>query len=375
MARVFTAFAILFAAACAAPPPPPTAPEWKLTEEWRVGGDADGPHAFDSDLGFARLPNGGFVHYNYNAKQLYFLDSLGNSVRSVGRYGHGPGEFDVANGLTVATDGTVIVSDLTNGFLLYSEAGDFLKRVLPLTPRLETGGRWQATALSDGRVMEIVEGRDAKATSPLRLLWSAGLLDADTLPSCLVPGSSSATFISLKDASGAIMSNIPLRYVRPDQPVVIDPHGFVWEAPDLSLNAIVRHRPDSCDIDAAVLLSGSRAKLTANDREIISSAVKAEAQRWHTVPEPLSDIPAVHSWYRGLYVDTQGNLWVERVLENGALHWQVYSASGALMAEVAGAGFPSSPIMTDSHVYGFVQDQDGVQYLAGFRIDKVSVRP
>src|SRR5690349_12125183 len=84
--------AALLLAACA-DKSVPQIPQWRLVEEWRVGGEADGPHSFVFNLGLAQLPNGGFVHFDFKSHKLHFLDAQGKPLRSVGRQGGGPGEF------------------------------------------------------------------------------------------------------------------------------------------------------------------------------------------------------------------------------------------------------------------------------------------
>ena len=87
---------------------------WRLVEEWRVGGEPDGPHSFDALFGFARLPNGNLVHFDYKTEQLHFLDAKGTPLKSVGRKGSGPGETRLANGFAVMPNGRIVMNDRGN---------------------------------------------------------------------------------------------------------------------------------------------------------------------------------------------------------------------------------------------------------------------
>jgi hypothetical protein len=344
---------------------------WRLVEEWRVGGDADGPHSFDANLGFGRLPTGGFVHYDYKASRLFFLDSLGKVVRTSGRKGQGPGEFGVVNGLAVAPNGNVIVSDLAKGFTIFSGTGTFIRSVRPRVGRAGTGGLWDAVAFRDGSVLENALQPGAGSLAPLRFLWTADLARRDTLQRCGVKEAQGGTTVPLVKAKGGLAIAMPLKFVRAERAAAYDPQGFVWETLDPAKNEIVRHGLTSCQPSAVVRLPGARAALTSSQQRIIAQDARAEAKRWEAAAPDLSRIAPQQAWYRELHVDTQGNLWVERVREDGMLHVEVFAPNGQEIAELADASLalmPLLPIFTATHVYGFVRDGDGVQFLASFRI-------
>jgi hypothetical protein len=368
--------AVTIMAACAdrpTPTPAATPKQWSFEEEWRVGGEAVGPHSFDFNLGLALLPRGGFVHYDYKAHILHFLDPEGHPLRSVGRQGNGPGEFAMVNGLVAFPDGRVIVSDAANGFVIFSDSAVFIDVVRPEVSRASTGRRWDASVLNDGHLVENLQ-RAPGQSGPgyLRLVWSQDLLRADTLPgeSCGVQGARRTTSVALKDTAGAVMVNAPLMHAAPEQATAFDRVGAVWEQRDPTRNEIVRHGLRDCKVAATIRLPGERATMDAASRANMIEMANAEAKRWRALPPELDDFPTERPWYQSLHVDSESNVWVERIGGDGNFRVEVYAADGEPVAEFRGTSLPVSPIITATHVYGFVQNMDGVRYLVSRRIVK-----
>jgi hypothetical protein len=347
--------------------------QWRLVEEWRVGGQATGPHSFDFNLGLARLPNGGFVHYDYKAHTLHYLDPQGRALRSVGREGNGPGEFGTVNGLVASPDARVIVSDLANGFVVFSDSGEFVGVVKPDFNRASLGQRWDAFVFDDGRLAENMKRPPGQMGGEfLRVVWSPDLVRADTVPasSCRVANSDRAATIALKDAEGKVMVNAPLMYVVPEQASAFDPGGAIWEQHDPARAEIVRHNLLDCRSTATIKLAGARARLSAESQANMIEMANAEAKRWRAVPPDQEDFPTEHAWYQSLYMDSERNVWVQRVDGEGNIRVEIFTADGAAVAEITGNSLPVAPIITATHVYGLVHDGDGVRYMVSLRIDR-----
>lgn len=374
---VFARFPLLAVAilACADAPEeayPKDVPRWQLVEEWRVGAAVDGPHSFDFNLGLGLLPHGGFVHYDFKSNKLHFLDSQGKAVRSVGQRGEGPGEFNVVNGLLVALDGRVIVSDLGSGFSIFSADGDYIGTARSDYGRIGTGGRWDAVMLTDGSVVEnIRQAPGMLGGEVVRVHWAPDLTRADTLPSSLCAASTDegASRIPLRNADGKILVHMPVMYAEPTKAVAVDAEGVIWEG-RVGSNEIVRHGLRDCTATATIKLPGFPAPITPEQLENITAMANAEANRWQAVAPDIGDLPEKQSWYRALHTDTQGNLWVERIREDGALRVEIYSSAGAPLGEVRAASLPLGAIITATYVFGLVRDADGLAHLVAYRIVK-----
>ncbi len=99
----------------------------RLQEIWRVG-DAD---AIDSTITFGRV-NGFAVHadntiavFDPSAPTLRLFDANGQYVRTLGRKGSGPGEYEHANGLAFLSDGRLAIWDApTSRITLFRQTGE-----------------------------------------------------------------------------------------------------------------------------------------------------------------------------------------------------------------------------------------------------------
>ena len=162
---------------------------WRMVEEWRVGGAADGPHFLGDPRGLGATKAGGVVVLEYKDQQVHFLDTRGQPVRTVGRRGAGPGEFQQANGLRVAPNGEVVVNDPSNNrFTVLGPSGD-LVRTVPLQP-WGYGASWDAYFNKGGRLDEEIRIRAPGATSSTgaRRVWREDLAAADTVMPAVCPG-------------------------------------------------------------------------------------------------------------------------------------------------------------------------------------------
>ena len=83
--------------------------QWRLVEEWRVGGAVDGPHSFTNVRSLVVQPDGRLVVLESKDQQVHCLSARGEPMRTVGRKGAGPGEFRNANGLVVTPSDQILV--------------------------------------------------------------------------------------------------------------------------------------------------------------------------------------------------------------------------------------------------------------------------
>jgi hypothetical protein len=112
-------------------------PEWTEGNEWHIS-DAvtrfDGVE-FAGIAGAVRLPNGTTVVAEENGPRLHFFDTTGALVRSVGRRGDGPGEFQIPQ-FVGHTGDTVWVYDYAHSRVTRFDATGALLGTVNLTPPL-----------------------------------------------------------------------------------------------------------------------------------------------------------------------------------------------------------------------------------------------
>jgi hypothetical protein len=355
-------------------------PQWRLVEEWRVGGEPEGAHSFDFNFGLGRLPNGGFVHFDYKTSQLHYLDARGAPVRTVSRRGGGPGETNDANGFAVSADGRVVINDRGNGrFTIFDQRGEFAGAKMAGN-RTSRGFEWQALFLKDGRLLETVRVFPAQPDLAMRtFVWSGDLTRADSLTSASCdPASANPVSIPFRTAAGKVIDYFPITFGRPEVPVAYDPAGFKWEPRNAESNEIVRRRIGSCAVVASVRLAGARIPLSpqlkAQVRSFTTTTLESEAKRLGTVVPTIETLPETYPWYRFAFVDDNANLWIERFVTDGKRRLEVYSQTGNHIADIAG-GLPprvgsANIIIAANHVFGLEADRDGIRYLVSYRIEK-----
>ena len=101
-------------------------------------GSVEGPPetTFATVIGAVRLPGGNIVVADAGAQVVRFFEDSGRHVRSVGRAGRGPGEFEMITWIGPCPDGRLLVTDgaLSRGTILESDGT--VARTVGLPPRV-----------------------------------------------------------------------------------------------------------------------------------------------------------------------------------------------------------------------------------------------
>jgi hypothetical protein len=127
-------------------------PEWRVsaTPTISIGGETGTPGGpIFGVRGLARLSDGRIVVAD-QAQRLLLFDAEGNYVRTIGRRGNGPGEFEGITGIQLLRNDTMLVADSRNGRIAYLTADEGLKRSVTI-PGDDIP--WIVGALSDGTLV------------------------------------------------------------------------------------------------------------------------------------------------------------------------------------------------------------------------------
>lgn len=349
--------------------------QWRLVEEWRVGGDVTGAHSFLDVRSLARLPNGGIVLLEAKDQQVHFLDARGRPVRSVGRVGAGPGEFQNARGLVVLPSGALIVNDADNNrFTVLSTTGDLVRSV-PVSQSRSFGGYWDAWVTRQGQLVEAVSLWDRPRDRRAREIWDADLARSRTVPppDCPVPPQPPSERLWYEFGSNSGGMSMPIPFVMPRLWYVEQADGSEWRArwPDFS---VITHRSaDACAPDVTISLAGPRVAVPRTVRDSAATLVSEAARRYAPPGPDLDLIPKVYPPFDALRLDEGGRLWVARQTTPTQFRFEVYSRTGAPIATL-----PLPPrfeplrpmILTTDHLLGFLYDENDLLHLAAFRIVK-----
>lgn len=347
-------------------------PQWKLEEVWRVGGEVDGPHSFDANMGLVHHRSGSILHMDWKARRVHVLDSRGQPVRSFGRPGKGPGELAMPVGLLVLPTGNILIKDLQNGYITYSLSGKFLSVHHPKSDVFPNGRQWNATALDDGSVIEVLRLNPSQnnGKESARLMWDSAFSRAVALPDqlCGAMHASPPPAIPLKTPTGRTVVSWPVLFAVPWTEAAYARNGIVWEPVPQGSGRLVKHHINDCTPLAAIQLGGQRAPLGARERKSIATNLEAEARRWQVPVPSLDGLPSHQAWYQSMTTDSDGNLWVERVLgQDATARVEVFSSTGRQIGWLD-RPLPSVAVITNQYVFGFDSDDDGVRYLVAYRI-------
>jgi hypothetical protein len=353
--------AIGLAAACDAPPTG-TFEQWRLIEEWRVGGEVEGPHALDYVRDFARLPDGRLIVLDSREQQLHFLGARGQPLRTVGRRGSGPLEFLSASAALVAPGGEILVPDERRRVTTISPAGELVR-----TDPAQAGGHymWSGTVDTSGRLVESV----MQVASPVDFRiatrrWSQDFARADTLAMCGAPPAPSQhpAFVVTARGIEAIPLSLPrVEYVR-------DRVGHEWTAREFGSNELVRRAHGSCEVVAVATLAGR----VAIPDDVRTLHLERLGRNQSIVPP--SDVPREYPFFDALRVDELHRLWVERFAPDGGHRFEIFSVTGSPIAQLdiprdIDLGRPM--VIANNYVYAFARDAGAVGYLVALRIERL----
>lgn len=353
----------------------PAPPKWRLVEEWRVGGEPSGPHALHDVRELALLPNGNIALLEYKDQQIHFLDGRGKPVRTVGRQGGGPGEYQGANGFVLFPNGTLLVNDPSaNRLTLLSSSGDFLKAI-PVSHLRGVGWRWEAAVDRQGRLVENTFLQRGEQWIMARVRWSPDLAKGDSIvpTDCPPPPAAppEARSYSFRNARGGMSMMIP--YISPMVPTLYLPDGSRWTALWPAFTPISHIAAGSCTPDVTIPLAGPPVAIPAVVRDSSVKRVVEAASKYSSPAPDLNRIPRVFPAFDMMRLDKLGQLWVSRWSDATHKRFEVYGKGGA---PVATLDAPPSlvtirpMVITADRFIGIVTDEDDVPYLVAYRIVK-----
>ncbi|MFW5904866.1 MAG: hypothetical protein ACOCUZ_01485, partial [bacterium] len=195
---------------------------WRLVEELRIGSvESEGPDLFGQIVALEMGPDGRMYVLERDARELRIFGPKGGHLRTVGRRGAGPGEFDDPIGMGWHADGELWVVDPGNGrFSVFTADGDFV-RSHP-RPLGAYSIPWPGGFGPEGEVYErgFVPGDSPGSATVIR--FAPDMSRADTFP---LPAAPDPQFFELVSEQGSIAASVPF---APSMVRKLDPRGFVW---------------------------------------------------------------------------------------------------------------------------------------------------
>ncbi len=317
------------------------------------GAEAQGPYDVGRVTGVRRLPDGSVLVLNGTTSELRIFDSTGHYLRSAGRKGSGPGEFQSPYHLGWYGPDTLMVQDFgTSRLTLLGTDGSLL---------LQVGG-----FVSPG------QGTTGRQRSPTRLVRvsRAGAV-LDTLG--VFPGSENVSVVTERTAfvMQATFGRSTTFAVADSLVYVGDNDRYrvlVYAGGRRLVRVITRtQRPGPVTPAMAESVTARSNRATANPRfrEMQEQARAADK------------LPATLPAYRSIAPDADGWLWVRPYSDtrDGALPWDVFDATGRLRCAVRLPADFAAQEIGHAHLTGVARDEDGVEQVRAYRVRRITRSP
>ncbi|MEX0893985.1 MAG: hypothetical protein WEB88_17585 [Gemmatimonadota bacterium] len=345
---------------------------WRLVEDLRIGSaDGQGPDVFGR-VGSALLDTMGRLWVmDPTIPEMRVFDIDGTYVRTVGRRGSGPGELSNGGNVFRGPDGEIWAEDTRERrWERFDTAGNVVGRT-GINSNLGNGARrWTP----DGRLLEIQLLREpGAAPGEERAIWVRNTLDAegqlvpgDSFPFPVLPTPERVRITGL-DGRGSISFYIPF---AANGMRALSQDGSFWVAepgPDYRIRHV------SLTGDTLLVFERSYEPVAVPD-SARQPAIDNMYREGFSQPDLDPDeIPTAHPPFARLYEATDGMLWVLRVAEHGRSAFDVFTAAGHYLGQVAGdVDLEALRVfhISDEHVFAMAADELGVQSIVRVRIEK-----
>jgi hypothetical protein len=349
----------------------------RLVEEQRIGSqDGDGPDAFGFVTSLTVFPDEVVAVFDGSVPALRLFAPDGKHLRTIGRKGAGPGEYgDQSLGLAIDRDGILVMYDPRNMRLnRWREDGTQLP-VFHTTGQLFTGGALQLDDAGNTYIMVLTEEPkpgQAWRMGLARLDRSGRIVDTLRPPTIAGDEPANGTFFEprkywLLDREGRIVSGFSGNYA-----ISISKPG----GPALRIER-----------------NGPRIPVAADERKNFQELADAMRNNPNVRdPSPPRSVPGEKPFWRALYLDLDGRIWVElhnrgEPFEPGPqrarpgapptppIRWRERKAYDVFKSDGTYLGRLTLPLRTSfaqakgSRVWTLLRGEDDEQYIVKYRIE------
>lgn len=385
--RPFFVVLLLLACACASDSPPQEGRDssnvihsrredgWPAERAWRLSfaGRIGAANASD-DAAFGRVVDvtldvlGRVWVADDMQKQLKVFERNGTLVRSIGRKGGGPGEFQAIAGFDWSPDGQLWVLDAGNvRFAVYDTAG----QLITTQPRVSgvTVAPWPGGFDRHGYLADTGNRREIGGQTVASLVrFSPGMRSADTLR---LPPLKEQFFGEIRsgDARTQRVKQAPVPFTG-TQIWGMDPEGFAWTA--VTDQYRLERRAFDGTVERVVELQNKPRRVSRADKERILENYGWFEQSGGRLDPSL--IPDHHPHLHNFFFDDGGHVWVLPTYFRGERpQLDVFNLDGRFLGQVqAPVPFLSrpTPAVRGEWVAAIARDDDGVDSVVLMRLEK-----
>lgn len=327
--------------------------------------------AFDDDAvsapsdarDIAVLRDGSVAILDFGRQEVRVFTANGTPIRTLGRKGRGPGEFELANGIAALGDGGLVVFDPVNARLTLFDAGGRFVRVVPFSG-FGYYFRWDGVVLPDGRTADIsmVPSKQANDTKAGIVRRSLTANKSDTLPLPACPEPPKYEPYIFKGGSAGVPNAPSVRRT-------IDPRGAIWCA---ASNAYEIWRiPFGATAPNRIVRGRATAEpFTDAEQEEARAALQEFADKAGGGTIDRSRFPKTKPLFSALAVDDVGRLWVLRHAGTMSV-FDVFGSGSTPLATVplpVGISGFGRIVVQKGVLTAVAEDDDGVDRVVRFRI-------
>jgi hypothetical protein len=364
-----------------------TAPAWGEEDGWRIGAEplmdlgvaeGDPRYQFAQVSDALCLSDGSVVVAEAQAQEIRVFNAAGRWVRTMGRKGGGPGEFQGLWSVFLLLGDTVAAYDYQSPRLTLFAPDGTLGRSVSLQP-LEGGLPPRPLAIfADGSMLVAPmfnpnfdqNEKPHRDTMVFARYSAAGVLDSLI---GRMPGEEGYSMISTGETRIAMRRPVPFgqnTFIAASGERMLIGDNARYElaeyGADGKVTRLIRRdvpREPVTDADRAHYLEANRAPGEARHRQAHERMLAAVT------------FPAHKSWFRGVRLDPQGNAWVERHgAPGGDIPWDVFDADGHLLGTVAMPQGLEVMEIGEDFVVGQWKDEMDVPHVRVHRIEKTPGR-
>ena len=316
-------------------------PILELKEELSIGGpEAKGQEVFDSIGEFIVDDAGNFYISDRTEDHIKVFDGTGRYLRTIGRHGQGPGEFEGIAGLSIVRlTGELVVYDvLQMRFSFFKTDGYYIRDLHYEKPRLD-----HARLDSKGNVYAF-----------------ATIFDRETFRS------EEMTIFLNPEAKDPLLLTRDERVSEPNKIEIFMPKPF-WTL-DFADNFIYGH---SRDYEIQFFGAGTH-KLFKKTRKVYDPVPVSEADIKESRKPEFSSIPMAfpkeHAAFRPFFSSDTGHLFVETCEKagDGFFIHDIFDKDGRLLARMPLK--PRGLKISDGKYYALEKDEDGYQYVKRYAV-------
>lgn len=344
---------------------------WQLVTDLTIGSiEGNGPNVFAAVGGIEVDSTGRIFVLERESKELRVFDSSGKHVRTTGRSGLGPGEFDAPNGLEwlPGMDSLLIIDGSGNRYSIMNDEGHFVRSLVrPLTSHSYTFEGGFANGLFYEQDFVRVNNVSEPVLIGMRLGAQVSVIDTFALP----PPSGPAVppFEVRNSRGGGMYLSVP--YV-PRAAWHLSQDGTLWWGFGREYRIL------KLDLGGDTLAS-----LVGNDQHStpVSSDDLMEWEQNRSVTSfkerggvlDIDRIPKTKPFFTHVFVDDERFLWVDISTADRRTAFDIFDERGAFLGRLS-TGIRRSPYVKprfrNGRVYLVGVDELDVPFLHVYRIDR-----